>query len=69
LKTFFPLLSENIEDKPIQEQHALFEFLQLTMQKVETKVFGAKSGKAPEDDRLSVEVWKHLWLVVKERVL
>ena len=69
MKTFFLLLLGNIDNEPTQEQRPLFEFVQLTMQEVEAKVFEAKPRKALGDDRLPAEVWKQLWPVVKERVL
>jgi hypothetical protein len=39
------------------------------MQEVEIRVLEANSGRALGDDRLPAEVWKQLWLVVKERIL
>jgi hypothetical protein len=69
LKTFFLALLERIDDEPIQEQHALVGFVQLTMQEIERKIFDAKAGRALGNDGLLAEVWKQLWLAVKERVL
>jgi hypothetical protein len=41
----------------------------LTIEEVEQRIFAAKSWKAPGDDRLPAMVWKHVWPVVKKRVL
>ena len=60
LATFFLPLLENIDNEPIQEQHPPFDFVQLTVQEVETKVFEANSWKAPGDEGLLAEVWKQL---------
>lgn len=60
LATFFPPLPENIENEPIQEQHPPLEFVRLTMQEVEARVFEANSWKAFGEDGLPAVAWKQL---------
>jgi hypothetical protein len=43
LATFFPPLPENIDDELAQEQHPPLDFVQLTMQEIEARVFEANS--------------------------
>ena len=56
LKTFFLLLPEEIEDEPVQHQHPLVPWLELTLEEVEQRVFAASSWKAPGNDGLPAVV-------------
>ena len=69
LNTFFPPLPEEISDEPVQHQHPLVPWPELTMEEVERKVFATSAWKAPGDDGLPAAVWKQIWPVVKHRVL
>ena len=69
LNTFFPLLPDEISDEPLQHQHPLVPWPELTMEEVERKVFATSGWKAPGDDGLPAAVWKQIWPVVKHRVL
>ena len=69
LDTFFPPLPEEISDEPVQHQHPLVPWPELTMEEVERKVFATSAWKAPGDDGLPAVVWKQIWPVVKHRVL
>ena len=43
LNTFFPPLPEEISDEPVQHQHPLVPWPDLTMEEVERKVFATSA--------------------------
>src|SRR3981189_1726231 len=50
LNTFFPPLPEEISHEPVQHQHPLVPWPELTMEAVERKVFATSAWIAPGDD-------------------
>lgn len=69
MATFFPPLTDRIEDEGTKPKRSPICMPRLTMEEVEQKVLTAKPGKAAGGDGLPVLVWKEIWPVVRHQVL